>query len=128
MLRYSPYVLPVTNMWTHGVILLQPSNDMPLEDVVFRNVRIRDCGLREGLGEMFVLQAAPKLSGTFRPKTRYTTVGSVRGVRLENVTLDGMRVRADSRRVYCGEKNVSDVTIDGSPICAGSKTVGPQRR
>ena len=128
VLRYSPYVLPVTNMWTHGVILLQPSNDMPLEGVVFRNVRIRDCGVREGLGEMFVLQAAPKLSGTFRPKTRYTTVGSVRGVRLENVTLDGTRVRADSRRVYCSEKNVSGVTIDGIPICAGSKTVGLQRR
>ena len=117
VLRYSPFLLPVTHTWTHAVIMLQPSNRMPLEDVVFRDLRIRDCGVREGLGEMFVMQAAPKLVDPFRSEEPNPKYGSIRNVRLERVTLDGVPVKVGSPRLYCCDHDVSDVTVDGVPLC-----------
>ena len=141
---YARTCAPPSAKWPHAVMLLQPSNGIRIENMLFDNVRVRSDG-----SDMHMLVAEPRQLGCFQADgsggdpyrnsyggyVKYTCGGSVSNVVLRNVAYVGMRGECKAG-VYVTGSNalervdgvvLQNVTRFGEPVGASSPnvSVGP---
>lgn len=124
VLHYSANYRDVSSDWANCIFYLQPANDMEMEKLLFEDIRIR------GEGPLALFSAYCHAWGCrCQP---YRTAGSLRNVRLRNVTVEGDVKAQVLLRGHAPDRGVDgvsfeNVTVGGCPLRTDSDgvAVGP---
>jgi hypothetical protein len=65
VIHYSKTFRPADHTWANGIFYLQAANDMPIEDVLFENIRVHASD-----GPCVMISARSMVTGAFRSPTR----------------------------------------------------------
>lgn len=117
----------VSEDWANCIFYLQPANDMTMEDLVFEDIRIR------GEGPLALFSAYCHAWGCrCRP---YQTAGSLRNVRLRNVSVEGDVKAQVLLRGHASDRGIEGVTFENVTVGgrrlradSGDVVVGPFAR
>ena len=102
---YASYRKP-NEYWSHAIVWLQPTNDMPIENVEIDGLHIRSNG-----GDMPLLIAQPRIVHCAK------TYGNAKGCTIKNVVVDGKKGKFRGEVFIDGRDDVhsiKDITIENA--------------
>ena len=110
---YSGYVKP-TEYWSHAIVWLQPTKDMPIEDVEIDGLHIRSNG-----GDMPLLIANPRIVHCAK------TYGNAKGCTIKNVVVEGHKGNFRGEVWIAGRDDkhtIEDITVENAVYFGKKKT------